>query len=112
MPTTKNYHELHNKVVARPGARERLAELRHETLAEIGLYELRKALELSQSDVAAQLGITQSAISQLEHADDLKLSTLENYLNKLGARLQLVAVFEDDDQEQAIPVHIGDAATP
>ena len=33
--------------------------------------------------------ISQSAVSQFEGADDLKLSTLRNYLAQLGARLQL-----------------------
>lgn len=37
MPSTKNYRELHDQVMARPGAVERLAALREDTLAEIGL---------------------------------------------------------------------------
>ena len=53
MPSTKNYRELHDQVMARPGAAERLAALREDTLAEIGLYELRRALERSRSDEGA-----------------------------------------------------------
>lgn len=109
MPTTKNYRDLHDRVVERPGGIERLAALREETLKEIGLYELRRALEISQEDLAAALEISQSAISQLERADDLRLSTLRRYLERLGARLELVAVFDDDD-EQAVPIHIGEVA--
>ena len=44
VPKTKNYRHLHNQVIARPGASDRLASLREETLDEIGLFELRKAL--------------------------------------------------------------------
>ena len=110
MPSTKNYRELHDQVVARPGAAERLAALRDDTLAEIGLYELRRALDRSQTELAAELGISQSAISQLERAGDVKLSTLRNYLEHMGARLELLAVFEDDDDEHAVPIHIGDTA--
>lgn len=40
MPTTKSYRRLHNWVAARPGAAERLAELRKKTMAEMRLYEL------------------------------------------------------------------------
>lgn len=109
MPSTKNYRRLHDKVVARPGAAERLATLRDETVAEIGLYELRKALERSQTELAAELNISQSAVSQLERADDLKLSTLRNYLAHLGARLQLVAVFEEDHEQHSVPIHVGDS---
>ena len=75
MSSTKSYRTLHDQVVARPGALQRLASLRHETLAEIGLFELRRALEWSQTDVAGELGISQSAVSQLENANDPKVST-------------------------------------
>jgi len=105
MPTTRSYGELHERVTARPGAAERLAALRNDTLLEMGLYELRRALEVSQTDLAAALEISQSAISQLERAEDLKVSTLRKYLESLGARLELLAVF-DDDESRAVPIHI------
>src|SRR5690606_19215002 len=111
MPSTRSYSQLHDRVAARPGAAERLAALRKETLAEIGLYELRRALDLSQTELAAELGITQSAVSQIEHSDDLKFSTLRAYLERLGARLELFAVFEDGDK-QAVPIRIGDQRVP
>ena len=41
MPSTKSYRSLHDTVFSRDGATERLEALREETLAEIGLYELR-----------------------------------------------------------------------
>ena len=53
MPSTKSYRNLHDQVMARPGAAERLAALREDTLAEIGLYKLRRALERSRSDEGA-----------------------------------------------------------
>ena len=68
----------------------------------------RSALDRSQTELAAELGISQSAISQLERAGDVKLSTLRNYLEHLGARLELLAIFEGDDEEHVIPIHIGD----
>lgn len=107
MPSTKSYTALHDKVAARKGAAERLAALRADTLAEIGLYELRRSLDRSQTDVAASLGISQSAVSQLERGDDLLLSTLRSYIQGLGADLQLMAVFNDGENETAIPIHIG-----
>ena len=110
MPRTKSYQDLHDRVIERPGAQERLKALREQTLMEIGLYELRRALEISQEDLAVELEISQSAISQLENASDLRLSTLRKYLEKLGARLELTAVF-DTDEEQAVPIHIGGEAS-
>ena len=47
MISTTSYKELHDRVAARPCADERLAALRRDTLAEIGLYELRRSLERS-----------------------------------------------------------------
>ena len=105
MPTTSPYRELHDRVAARPGAADRL-----DTLAEIGLYELRRSLERSQTDLAAELGISQPAVSQLERGDDVKLSTLRSYLDSLGARLQILAIFDDGEAETAIPIRIGASA--
>ena len=107
MPTTKRYQQLRDQVVARPGAAERLASLREETLAEIDLFDLRRALDLSQTDVAEGLGVSQAAVSQLEHSEDLKLSTLRRYLSRLGAQLRLVAVFDEGDEEHTIQFTVG-----
>ncbi|MEY2403007.1 MAG: Helix-turn-helix domain [Acidimicrobiaceae bacterium] len=63
---------------------------------------------MSQAELAGRLEVTQGAISKLEHADDVRLSTLRQYLEVLGARLELVAVF-DDEGERRVPVHLGKA---
>jgi DNA-binding transcriptional regulator YiaG len=104
MARTK-FSELRKAVEARPGARERLAAKRAETLEEMGLYELRHAEAVSQAEVAGRLEVTQGAISKLEHADDVRVSTLRQYLDALGARLELVAVF--DEEGRRVPVHLG-----
>lgn len=107
MPSTKSYRQLHEQVIARPGAVERLAELRRETLAEIELQEIRGVLKLSQTDLAEAMGITQSAVSQFERGDDILISTLDNYVQGLGATLRIAAVFEGDEEETVIPIQIG-----
>ena len=107
MPATKRYKQLRDQVIARPEAVERLASLRKETLAEIDLFNMRRALDLSQTDVAEGLGISQAAVSQLEHSEDLKLSTLRRYLSRLGAQLRLVAVFEEDGEERSVQFQAG-----
>ena len=107
MPSTKDYRDLRDQIMARPGAAERLAALREDTLAEIALYELRRALDRSQADLAASLSISQSAVSQLERGEDIKLSTLRSYVQGLGAHLRVVAVFGDGSNETAIPIRIG-----
>lgn len=37
----------------------------------------------------------------------MKLSTLRSYLDSLGARLQILAIFDDGEAEMAIPIRIG-----
>ena len=101
----RNFSELRDQVIARPGAAARLADARTATLEEIRLYELRHAEAVSQVELAGRLDITQSAVSKLEHADDVRVSTLRQYLDALGARLELVAVFDDDDRR--VPIHLG-----
>jgi len=48
--------------------------------------------------------VTQGAISKLEQSDDVHVSTLRQYLEALGARLERVAVFDDD---RRVPIHLG-----
>jgi hypothetical protein len=100
------FSELRKEVEARPGAKERLGARRAETLEEMRLYELRHAQAVSQVELAGRLEVTQGAVSKLEHADDVRVSTLRQYLEGIGARLELVAVF-DDDHEQRVPIHLG-----
>jgi DNA-binding transcriptional regulator YiaG len=104
MARTK-FSELRKQVEARAGAADRLAAKRVETLEEIRLYELRHAEAVSQIDLAGRLDVTQSAVSKLEHADDVRVSTLRQYLAALGARLELVAVFDDEDRR--VPINLG-----
>jgi DNA-binding transcriptional regulator YiaG len=103
--TRTKFSELRDTVVAKPGAAERLTGLRAETLEEIRLYELRYGEAISQAELAGRLDVTQGAISKFEHSDDVRVSTLRQYLEALGARLELVAVFDDEDRQ--VPIHLG-----
>jgi ribosome-binding protein aMBF1 (putative translation factor) len=68
-----------------PGFREMAAERRVLTTA---LVSRRVELGLSQTEVAARMGTSQSAVARLESGDaDIRLSTLERYAAALGQRL-------------------------
>lgn len=95
MPKTKNFSLLRDKVMARPGAEQRVAALREELLAEVGLYELRRSQEVSQTQLAELLHISQGAVSKFENSDDVRLSTLRQYIEALGGRLEVSARFDD-----------------
>lgn len=100
------WSKLRDELRAKPGAEEAIARARQESLEELRLYELRHAEAVSQAELAGRLDITQGAISKFEHADDVRISTLRQYLEALGARLELIAVF-DDDGERRVPIHLG-----
>lgn len=57
------------------------------------LKELRKITRQTQVELAAALGVGQDTISRLEHRNDMLLSTLRHYIESVGGRLELVAVF-------------------
>lgn len=105
MPRTKNFRVLREQVMARPGAAERVERLKQEALAEMGLDELRRLLDLSQHDVAERLDVGQPTISKLEHANDLRLSTIRNYVTALGGTLELRVHLPDRD----VALTIGDS---
>ncbi len=53
-----NFSDLHKEVTDHPGAKERLAAKRAETLEEIRLYQLRHSETVSQAELAGRLDVT------------------------------------------------------
>lgn len=70
-------------------------ERQFEPEATIRLAELRRRLGLSQAAVAGAVGTTQSGISRIERQDDLRVSTLHQYVQAIGGHLRLMVEFED-----------------
>ena len=62
---------------------------------ELSLRDLRRALQLTQADVAETLGKGQDEVSRIEQRGDLLLSTLHGYVRSLGGELELVCTFAD-----------------
>jgi len=58
---------------------------------ELSLQELRKAMRLTQVELADRLGVRQDTISRLEQRADMLLSTLQSYVEAMGGRLSVVA---------------------
>jgi len=80
-----------------PAGRRAKIEARAEELLaeEMSLKDLRKARELTQEHMAELLGIGQEGISRIEKRSDLLISTLRNYLARMGGQLELVVRFRD-----------------
>ncbi|MDD2407946.1 MAG: XRE family transcriptional regulator [Tepidiphilus sp.] len=74
-----------------PEDRRQRIETRAQELAT--LKDLRLALQKTQEELAATLGVRQDTISRLERRSDMLLSTLRHYIESMGGTLELVAKF-------------------
>jgi DNA-binding XRE family transcriptional regulator len=92
MPSRK-FREL---IEAMPVDRQRRIEKRfQDSLAAMPLDQIRKAKEMTQLQLAEILGVNQGEISKIEHRSDICLSTLVDYIEAMGGRLEIRAVFQD-----------------
>lgn len=96
MAVTKKFKELSEEVRKRPGAAEEIEARKRGIIAAVRLNELRQRRRQTQADLADLLGTTQANISRIEHSDNLYLRTLNEYVEGLGGRLEINAVFDDD----------------
>jgi DNA-binding XRE family transcriptional regulator len=92
MPT-RNFREL---LDAMPADRQRRIDKRFQKgLAAMPLDQLRKAQEMTQLQLAGILGVNQGEVSKIEHRSDICVSTLAEYIEAIGGRLEIRAVFKD-----------------
>jgi DNA-binding XRE family transcriptional regulator len=92
MPTRK-FREL---LKAMPAERQqKVANRVRQSLASMPLEEIRKARQLTQAKLADALGVNQGEVSKIEHRTDIYLSTLAGYVEALGGKLEIRAVFPD-----------------
>ena len=64
----------------------------------VDLATLRRLRGMSQAQVAAAMGKDQSRVSRIERGEDPPLlGTLRRYVEALGGRLELHAVFDGQD---------------
>ena len=64
-------------------------------LAELALQDLRKALNLTQEQVAIIMKTNQAAASRMENQSDIYVSTLRKFIRALGGEIKIVATFKD-----------------
>ncbi|CAI0711111.1 helix-turn-helix transcriptional regulator [Serratia ficaria] len=73
-----------------PESRQRIQEMAEEMLFATRLYELREALNISQRELAGNLGISQPSVAAIEQrGNELKISTLKRYVEAMGGTLRL-----------------------
>ena len=89
----RNFRELLDAIPAE--RRQRIDQRVRETIAAMPLDELRRARQMTQVRLAESLGVNQGEVSKIEHRTDLYLSTLTEYVEALGGKLEIRAVFSD-----------------
>ena len=91
----RTFAEIEKEILRDP---ERRASVeRHKTAmrTSMRLVELRERLDATQTDLAAIMGTTQANVSRIEHANNVYVSTLADYIGALGGQLEINAVFDD-----------------
>ncbi|WP_338522387.1 XRE family transcriptional regulator [Pseudomonas batumici] len=78
-----------------PESRGRVDAIYQQLRAEMPLYELRQAQQLSQETLAKTLHINQAAVSKMERRTDMYISTLRNYIRAMGGELEIIATFPE-----------------
>lgn len=67
------------------------------------LAEVRQQLDITQVQLAEKMAISQRSVSHVEHEPNPRLATLNGYVNALGGRLELLAVFDDRTVTLTLP---------
>lgn len=98
MPKAKSFRQLADPIDNDPERRARVEEHKRAMLA-----ELRQSLDLTQTQLAETLELSQRGISHIESEPNPRLATLEGYVRALGGQLELRAVFEDRTVEISLP---------
>ena len=60
------------------------------------LAEIRTSRGMTQVELAERLGKSQGGVSELERRDAVYLSSLRDYVEALGGRLEVAAVFDEE----------------
>ena len=99
MSRTKNFNTLREEARRNPERARRIDEAKQRAVGEIVSYrlaELRKALGVTQVELAEMIGKSQSAVSQIEHGEiGLSLDVLRSIVHQLGGEVEIAAVFDD-----------------
>ena len=87
----RNFKELQAGMSSARQARNQAAVER--MIAQMPLGQLRLARELTQEQLAESLGVKQAFISKLERRADMYVTTLRKFIEAMGGKLEIRAVF-------------------
>src|SRR5438045_536790 len=86
---------LRDKIASLPkGEQKAIAERAEVLKAEVRtLRELRKAQDITQVQLAHEMGVTQETVSRMEKRGNMLVATLSKTIQKLGGELVIMAKF-------------------
>jgi len=90
-----NWDEIEARYRDDPKRQANIARHKRRLENAIALYELRTKRGKTQTAVAAEIGVSQRRVSQIEHAANPTIDTLEAYVKALGGKLEVRAVFPE-----------------
>lgn len=90
MPTTLDDLMAELSTEDRVAVENRAADL---IAKEMTLRDLRKAMDLTQEQLATQLRMSQDGVSRLERRSDLRISTLRSFIEAMGGDVHFVVSF-------------------
>ena len=99
MTNFPKWQDVRDDIVAGAGGEQAVTEARHRNQAYIDghrLAERRKALGLTQANVAERMGVTKSRVSQIERGEVSTIEAVARYVQAIGGHIQISAVFGDD----------------
>lgn len=77
------------KVLAVPGAADRVAVIEDELRLAAGLTALREHAGLSQRELAQRIGVSQPRVAAIERSRNVTLEVLEQYVTAVGGQLEI-----------------------
>src|SRR2546422_6677046 len=99
----KPWSEISAKVRADPERRARIEQHEQAIEADLTISQLREARGATQENVAERVNVTQSNVSHFERNPNIFLRSLASYVEALGGRLEVRAVFPDQVVTLAVP---------
>ena len=71
-------------------SQHRIAEMADEMLLEVKFQAIREELELTQAELARNMGISQPSVVAIEQrGNDVKLSTIKRYIESMGGKMSI-----------------------
>jgi transcriptional regulator with XRE-family HTH domain len=97
MAKRSDFRSARERIDALPAERRaKIEKGAAEILRAVHLSEIRKAMSVTQTTVAARTGLKQAEVSRIEKSPaSVQLKTMERYVRGLGGAMKIVAEFPD-----------------